>query len=109
MQAQHLDELRQSKARCAVVADDMTIPDGLLDAYIVVSRPRYALAILSQLFAKAPQSTPAVHPSAVIEASARIADTASIGALCYIGENCVIGEGVRVMPQVTIAAGSIVG
>jgi UDP-3-O-[3-hydroxymyristoyl] glucosamine N-acyltransferase len=87
----------------------MTVPDGVLDAYLVVQRPRYALALLSQLFAPPLQSRPGVHPSAVVEDSAQIAATASVGALSFIGANTVIGEHVRIMPQVTVAAGSTIG
>lgn len=110
MQPQPFDQLAQSAARCAVISEGTEIPQDLqLDAYLVVRRPRYALAMLLQLFDKPPRLAAGIHPSAVIEASAKIDASASIGALCYIGEDCIIGANVRILPQVTVAAGSVIG
>lgn len=109
LQPKFLALMEKSGSRVAVVTEELDIPSGLLDAYLVVSRPRYALAILTQLFSSPPLITQGIHPSAVVEASANIATSASIGALSFIGTDVFIEDGVQIMPNVTIAAGSRIG
>ena len=109
LQPEFLALMEKSKSRVAVVTEGLEIPSGLLDAYLVVSRPRHALAILSQLFCRSPRLTRGIHPSAVVEPSATIAASACVGALSFIGVDVHIEDDVQIMPNVTVAAGSKVG
>jgi len=102
-------ELRPSAASCALVAADLDLPAGLWRGWVVVERPRYALARLLPLFARLPRCAPGVHCSAVVEASARIAADARIGALSYVGEDVVIDSEVRVLAHCTLGAGCEIG
>ncbi len=108
IQPERLPELVGSGARLALLRAGMTPPAQLV-GYLCATEPRYALAQLLQLYEPAPRLAPGVHPSAVVEASARIAESAHIGALSYVGADAVIGEQVRILPQVSIGAGSTVG
>ena len=53
--------------------------------------------------------TPAVHPTAVIDASATVSDGCEIGANVVIGKNCSIAEGVKLFPNVTVYDGVSIG
>ena len=101
--------LPESPVRCAILADGITPPDGSLDAWFNVGRPRFALAILMDLFERAPHAPPGIHPTAVVEDGAEIGADVSIGALSYIGPNAKIGPGTIVMPQVYVAADAEIG
>lgn len=99
----------QIPAKAAIISEGMSVPDGLLTGYIIVPRPRYALATLLEIFDKPVHAHKGIHPSAIIEPGAKIADTASVGAFAYVGPNASIGNNTTLMPHVTIGAGAIVG
>jgi UDP-3-O-[3-hydroxymyristoyl] glucosamine N-acyltransferase len=90
--------------KAAVVADGIEVPEGLLEGYISVTRPRFALATLLSIFEKPLHTNAGVHPTAVIEASAKVHPTVSVGAFAYIGEHAVIGANTIIMPHVTVGA-----
>ncbi|HEY9745316.1 MAG TPA: UDP-3-O-(3-hydroxymyristoyl)glucosamine N-acyltransferase [Oculatellaceae cyanobacterium] len=93
----------------AVVAKGLEVPEGLFKGYIVVERPRFALATLLSVFEKPVHAHAGIHPTAVIETSATVHPSASIGAFTYVGENAVIGAETILMPHVTIGAGARLG
>lgn len=93
--------------KAAVVANGIEVPDGLLEGYISVERPRFALATLLSIFEKPLHAQPGIHPMAVVEAGAQIHPSASVGAFVYIGENAKIGANVILMPHVTVGAGAM--
>jgi UDP-3-O-[3-hydroxymyristoyl] glucosamine N-acyltransferase len=95
--------------KTAVVATGITVPEGLLEGYITVERPRFALASLLATFEKPLHSQAGIHPSAVIESSATVAPDVSVGAFSYIGPKAKIGPGTILMPHVTVGAGAVVG
>lgn len=102
--------LARLPARAAVVAEgSAAAPDAHLAGCLVVARPRYALALLIELFAPPMHAEAGVHPSAVVDATATIAEGASIGALSYVGPDAEIGTGTILMPQVTVGAGARIG
>ena len=70
---------------------------------IRVKNPRVAMARLLPLFFPPDQSTPGVHPSAVIAASAEVDPTA------HIGPNCVIGERAKVGARTVLMGGNHLG
>lgn len=105
--AEALAALDGTAARAAVVA---AIPKpGGLAGYLVVQRPRYAMAQLLRIFERRPRTTPGIHPSAQVDESARIAKGASIGALCHVGPGTTVGNGSVLLPQVSLGAEVSVG
>ena len=94
---------------------------------LVVSNPRHAFAIVSQMFDSRPKLDSGVHESAFVDATAQIgecvsvgpsgvvmaeavvADHVEIGAGAVIGHGAVIGESSTIMPNATICYGVHVG
>lgn len=95
--------------KAAVVAEGITVPDGLLEGYIVVARPRFALAFLLEVFEKPVHAHKGVHPTAVIEGSAEVHPSVSVGAYVYVGEQAKIGANTVLMPHVTVGAEAQLG
>ena len=92
-----------------VVAADADADIGDFAGGLVVERPRYALAMLLDLFAPPIQAYAGVHPSAVVEDTARLAPDASVGAHAYVGPRAEIGEGAILLPGVTVGADARIG
>jgi UDP-3-O-[3-hydroxymyristoyl] glucosamine N-acyltransferase len=92
------------KVKAAVVAKDISVPEGLFEGYISVERPRFALAALLAIFEKPVHAYAGIHPTAVIEPSAQVHPSVSVGAFVYIGENAQIGADTILMPHVTVGA-----
>ena len=90
--------------KAAVVAEGIEVPEGLLEGYVSVARPRLALATLLSIFEKPLHAPVGIHPTAFIEASAQVHPTASIGAFAYVGENAMVGAHTVIMPHVTVGA-----
>jgi UDP-3-O-[3-hydroxymyristoyl] glucosamine N-acyltransferase len=111
LEAPALELLKQSPfpVKAAVVAEGIAVPDGLLEGYIVVHRPRFALVSLLGIFEKPVHAYAGVHPTAVIEATAQVHPSVSVGAFAYVGESAQIDEGTVLMPHVTIGAGAKLG
>jgi UDP-3-O-[3-hydroxymyristoyl] glucosamine N-acyltransferase len=96
--------------KTAVVAQGVTIPAGVLEGYITVERPRFALATLLSIFEKPLHfAQGVVHPSAIIESTALVAADVSVGPFVYVGENAKVGAGTVLMSHVTVGAEAIVG
>lgn len=90
----------------ALIPEGIALPEHHgLKGYVVVPRPRYALATLLDIFDKPVFVEPGVHPTAVIHPSAQVDSSAQVGAYVTVGPQSSIGAGVRLLPQVTIGAG----
>lgn len=104
-----------SKHRCAVVdrqiveSVEHTVILDTLDAYLVVDRPRYALACLSPLFRQQTPPPVGVHPSAIIEDDVVLGEEVSIGPSVWIGAGARIGDRCTVLANVSICEGSVIG
>ena len=109
MDKEMLELLGDSPARAAVVFDGAGVPADALDGYIVVGRPRYAMAGLMELFEKPVDAPDGIHPAAVISEGASLAPSAVVGALAYVGPGAEIGENTIVMPQATVGAEARIG
>ena len=101
--------LRTHHVEAAVVGADAEIEPGLVEACLVVRRPRVAMAILTNLFAPEPRFGAGIHPSAVIDRSASIGRDVLIGPFCVVGPDAIIGDGVQLQSQVTVEAGAQIG
>ncbi len=104
-----LKALDAGKARAAVVAEGAAVPDGLLDGYVVIKRPRYAMAGLTGIFEIPVHAPDGVHPSAYIEPGATVAADVRIGAFTYVGEGAVVEAGTILMSNVTVGAEARIG
>ncbi len=97
-----------SKARAAVVADGAAVPDGL-EGWIIVKRPRYAMAGLMDVFEKPVHREPGAHPLAFVAPDASLGADVSVGPFAYVGPGASLGDGVVVLPHATVGAGARVG
>ncbi len=101
--------LAKGPARAAVVSGEVEIEPGLVDACIVVDRPRLAMAKLTNLFFEPVKVTSGIHPTAVIESSAQLGENVAVGAQTYVGAGAVIGAGCVLHPQTYIGPGAVLG
>lgn len=106
-----LSDLLQQKhpAKAALIAESLKVPDGAFEGYLVVSRPRHALAILMTLFDTPLYHTPSIHPTAVVADSAQVHPSVSLGAFVWVGPKAVLGENTIVLPHATIGAAAQIG
>ncbi len=103
------------KFSCAVIERQLAdapesgaVLDGLT-AYLLVDRPRYALACLSPMFRQRSQPVAGVHPSAVIEDGVVLGEDVSIAAGVWIGEGVKIGDRSVVMANASICEQAEIG
>jgi len=104
-----LSLLAGGAARAAVISERAEIEPGLIDACIVVGRPRFAVAKLTELFTEAVHVVRGIHPSAVVEDGAQLGENVSIGAFCYVGSGAAIGDNSILHPQVYVGSESAIG
>lgn len=109
MEPATLELLASSPARAALVRDDSKLPQGALDGYIVVGRPRYAMAQIVDLFPAPPHAEPGIHPSAVIAKDATLGRDVRVGPFCYVGPRASIGDGTTLLSHVTVSAEAKLG
>lgn len=109
MEPAYSEALGQGAARAAILWDGADWRALGLEAAIFVTRPRYAMARLTDRFAPPPDLSAGIHPSAVIDPSARIGDDVAIAPFVVVGEGAVIGDGARIMAHASIAAGAEIG
>lgn len=101
--------LGATRAKAVAVADGATIDLNRFAGGLVVKRPRYARAILSDLFAKPLHGVDGVSPQSLVDEQATLADDVSVGAFSYIGPKARIGAGTAIMDNVTIGAEAEIG
>src|SRR5258708_8203588 len=100
LSANVLDLLKRNQATNAIAPaelDSLDVPN-----YILISRPRLALARLLELFERPVYSGEGIHPTAAIDPTAKIGEKVSIGPHCWVGPNSVIGAGSRLICNVSI-------
>ena len=107
LSANVLDLLKRNQATNAIAPaelDSLDVPN-----YILISRPRLALARLLELFERPVYSGEGIHPTAAIDLTAKIGENVSIGPHCWVGPNSVIGTGSRLICNVSIGADVEIG
>jgi UDP-3-O-[3-hydroxymyristoyl] glucosamine N-acyltransferase len=102
LSANVLDLLKQSRATNAIAPAEITSID--VPNYILVSRPRLALARLLELFERPVYSAEGIHPTAVIDPTAKIGENVSVGPHCWVGPKSTIGAGTRLICNVSVGA-----
>ena len=99
-----------SKARAAIVNDDIAIEPGEDRAFIKVKNADLAMSQVLALFAPEPPVFHSeIHPNATVDSSATIGKGVKIGAGCYIGPNVQIGDNSIIYPNVTVLDFSTIG
>jgi UDP-3-O-[3-hydroxymyristoyl] glucosamine N-acyltransferase len=101
--------LGNCKARAAIVAAKCDAPLDRFDAVITVKRPRVALAILTNLFARPIGLDVKIHATAVIAPDAEVAAGVGIGAFTVVGSRARIGGGTMIHAHATIGADVTIG
>jgi UDP-3-O-[3-hydroxymyristoyl] glucosamine N-acyltransferase len=97
-----LELLKQNRVTNAVLPAEL----GPIDVpnFVLVPRPRLALARLLELFERPAYSTHGIHHTAVIDPTAKIGANTSIGPHCWIGPSTVIGNDCRLIANVNVGA-----
>ncbi len=94
--------------RASAVIVDESFP-AISAAALRSKNPYLAFAHTIDLFYKAPQYAPGVHPTAVIHPSARIGANAHIAAYAVIDQDVTIGDNAVILPHVVIYRGVKIG
>ncbi|MFN4090496.1 MAG: UDP-3-O-(3-hydroxymyristoyl)glucosamine N-acyltransferase [Alphaproteobacteria bacterium] len=104
-----MEHLARSPVRAAVLAAGLPAPAGGLAGWVEVARPRLALAVLLELFARPPHAAAGIHPTASVDPSAVLGDGVSVGPFTHVGPVARIGDGTRLLAHVTVGAGARIG
>jgi UDP-3-O-[3-hydroxymyristoyl] glucosamine N-acyltransferase len=102
-------QLTEGRAKAAVLWAGADWQALGLEAAILVTRGRLAMAGITSTFDAGLGLEIGIHASAVIDPSAQIGEGAMIGPLVVIGKNAVIGARAQIAPQVSIGAGVTIG
>lgn len=102
-------DLAKGAARAAILWSGADWRKLGLEAAILVPRPRYALAGVTQVFERPAVLAQGIHPTAVIDPSADLGADVSVGAFVVIGAETRIGPGARIFSHVTIAEAVVIG
>lgn len=101
--------LEGGKAKAAIVGGDADLKPGLLEAYIIVGRGRFAMAKLTSLFNDPVEVKLGVHPTAIIEPGVTLGKNVAVGPHVYIGAKAVIGDNSSIHPQAYIGPEAMIG
>jgi UDP-3-O-[3-hydroxymyristoyl] glucosamine N-acyltransferase len=106
----YVERLPLGQARIALLAEGTDWHSLNLLGAVLVPRPRFAMAGLSQALDSRWRSGPSrIHPQACVEPGALIGAGARIGAFCHIGAGVVLGENAWLDSHVTLADGCVIG
>lgn len=103
MDKSYIEALATGHAQAAVLWHGADWSALNLKAAIFVTRPRYAMASITESFAISPEMAPGIDKLAIVDPSAVIGENVSIGPFTTIGARARIGANSRIMSQVSIA------
>lgn len=109
MTAEYEKALSGGNAVAAVLGPEADWRALGLKAAIFVGEPRLALAGVTGLFARPPDLSPGVHPTAIIDESAKVGDGVAVGPFVLIGAGARIADGCRICGHCSIGAGTEIG
>jgi len=104
-----IELLAASPARAAIVAEGSEIPEGALDGWVAVPRPRYAMAGVTALFERPVHRDAGIHSTAVIAPDASLGPDVSIGPFVVIGPRAAVGARSVVLSHCSIGADARLG
>ncbi len=97
---------KSTTAAAIIVADDFpAVATPLLRS----QNPYLSFARAIDLFYRAPQYAPGIHPTAVIASTAKIGVKAHVGAYVVIDDGVAIGDNAVLLPHVVIYRGARIG
>jgi UDP-3-O-[3-hydroxymyristoyl] glucosamine N-acyltransferase len=105
-------QMAASRAACVIVGPAMRDAAVARGAAIVSDDPYLYFARVTQLWKARGQhggASPAIHPSAVVDAGAFVDPSARIGPLCVIERGARIGAGTVLKSRVTVGEGCVIG
>lgn len=109
MKPAYAEALGRGKARAALLWDGADWQALGLEAAILVARPRYAMAGLTQMLDPGEGWEPGVHPSAVVDTGAELGEGVSVGPLAVISRGAKIGKGSMIGPQCFVGTDAEIG
>ena len=109
MEESYAEALTSGSAEAAVVWTGADWQNLGLKAAIFAPRSRYVLSGVTHVFEKAPEVSPGIHPSAVIDPSASIGENASIGPFVVVGARAKIGANARILSHCTVSEDAVIG
>lgn len=101
--------LAQGQAQAAILWDGADWQALGLKAAIFATRPRWAMAGMSELLDPGYDFGTGIHPQSCIHPEAQVATGARIGPFTSIGARAVIGPNARIAPNVTVGEDVVIG
>lgn len=109
MKPAYAEALGQGKARAALLWAGADWQALGLEAAILVARPRFAMAGLTQMLDPGEGWEPGVHPSAVVDPDAELGEGVSVGPLAVVSRGARIGAGSVIGPQCFVGVDAELG
>lgn len=109
MKPAYAEALGQGKARAALLWDGADWQGLGLEAAILVARPRFAMAGLTQMLDPGEGWGKGVHPSAVVDPDAELGEGVSVGPLAVVSRGACIGAGSVIGPQCFVGVDAQIG
>lgn len=103
---EEIENLQRTKAKAALVP--LGVSSELVST-IEVERPRLAMMKLLHLFYMPPDSTPGVHPSAVVHPDAKLGENISIGPNVVVSKHASIGNNTKILANTYIGRAVQIG
>ena len=106
----YVERLPLGQARVALLAEGTDWQALKLSGAVLVPRPRFAMASLTQALDRRWRSgRTEIHPQACVDPGAQIGPGARIGAFCHIAAGVVLGENAWLGSHVSLAEGCMIG
>jgi UDP-3-O-[3-hydroxymyristoyl] glucosamine N-acyltransferase len=108
----YASQLETTRAGCVIVSPLMAAAAKARGACLVTPDPYHYFARLTQLWKRhsaAADTSPLIHPSAVVAPDAQVHPSASIGALCVIEHGARVGAHSVLKPRVTLGENCSIG
>lgn len=109
MNPKYAESLALGTARAAMLWEGADWQSLGLDAAILVSRPRFAMAGLTRMIDPGQGFAAGIHPSACVDPDAELADDVSVGPLAVISKGARIGAGSVIGPQCFVGWNAQIG
>lgn len=109
MNPAYADHIKEGAARAALLSEGADWESYGIEAAVLVSRPRLAMAGLTKQLDPGQRYPRGIDPSAMVEGSARIGKNVTIGPMTYVGADAVIGDNCEIGPQCFIGADAVIG
>lgn len=100
---------KTTRASAVLVSEDFPGLPTESTAALRIKNPYLAFAKAIEFFYQAPQYTPGIHPTAVVDPSAQIGKNAHLGPYVVVGANVTIGDDAVMLAHTVIYTGARIG